>query len=1072
MDGTTWLMFVELDSERDALLACRHLRECGALDATPYAGTGCIALFEAPAADALSARLEGDGRSARAWRRAALCRVTDLPASEPPGRTVDAVDPGVVERCRHVLDVAHEGQVLVSASLDAARGWCVPGRQVHDLGVHRLRDLGPPVRLLSITDEAAEDHVPVVPSLSTLPNNLPVLLTSFIGRRHEQSVLAELVRRHHILTLVGQGGAGKTRLAMHVGAGLIDRWPDGVWLADLGGADARTSVARAVADALDIPINEKKEPLETLTTKLESAELLLVLDTCEPVLREARALAERLVETCPGVRLLCTSREPLGAGGEVVWAIPPLDTHDAATLFVHRAELAHPGIASELDADQIRELCIRLDSLPLAIELAAAWARTLSPQGILRGLDERFRLLTGGPPWSTDRHHAMRTSIDWSYDLLSPHEQFLFRRLSVFRSSFSVEAAAAICTDSPAGITETLQAVRRLSDKSLLSTMDDQWPTRYRLLDTLREYGAERMTEEERVQVLNRHLAWFCEHAETCEQRLAQDQDQWVRALDQERDDLHAAVDWGLASGLAEPTRRLAAALSLYWCLTGQSGRAVPILTRALELSDDDRDGLDARLWAGIAMAGLFSRRRTVGSDAAKRGEQVALTSGDEVGRARCLAVRAYELFYVDFAECERLSRVAVDAGLTAADGFARRLGWLLVACSLTNRDLHERARTVAVELAVDADLHNDRFAGSFAQAVQQWAALFQGDVTRAVAFAREALRRCRPLRDYFTIGTNTGNLAWSLGLNGQVEDGVALMSSVVRSLDEGGPDADAVSAEVIMGKLLWWAGDYPLARDWLRRSLEFDKSSYANWIAARTLAPLSAVLRELGDVDEAHAMAMAGVDVGRALEIPHAVADALDQLAVLVLERDPVRALEHTVDALKLRVQFRLRTFYVDSFRLLAENPAYGEPFEMTRLAAAATHASIAMGYLARSPGDRARDNAVHEQLKTDLGAAAFGEAWREGTAMGIDDAAAYVLRAYAPRARRASTGWDSLTPMERQVAVLVARGLTNPEVAQRLYVSRTTVKTHLGHIFTKLDISNRTQLAQLVIQSGHMPE
>ncbi|PRX46994.1 LuxR family transcriptional regulator [Prauserella shujinwangii] len=1054
------------------------LRDAGAVAAAPIDEDICAGVFDDPrrAAAALARfrRPPAVGAAPAVWRRIAA-----HPTPRPHQRvrqpsTADHATADAMNRCRHILDVAHDGQIIASA---AVASWTAaePGlAEPRDLGVHRLRDLGPPERLVQLAGrDPVPADAPAIRSLSTLPNNLPVQLTGFVGRRSGQARVIDLMARYRMVTLSGQGGVGKTRLALQVAAAVIDRWRDGVWVADLGEARSLTEVAKVLAEVLAIPVNEAKDPLETVVSRLESAEMLVVLDTCEPALRGACVVAERLLASCPGVGLLCTSREPVRARGEVVWTVRQLDAVDAAALFTRRADLARPGIANQLEPVRVEELCDRLDSLPLAIELAAAWVRTLSLPGILRGLDERFRLLTGGPWQSEARHQAMRASIDWSYELLAPDAQVLFRRLSVFRSSFAVEAAAAVCPDEPADTAATFQAVRQLVDKSLVLPTDEQWGTRYRLLDTLRDYGDERLDRAERERLRARHLSWCARHAEACDAGLDRNQLQWVRVLNQDRDNLHAALEWGLAADRVGPTCRLTAALSRYWFVTGQSGHALPVLTKALELAgdepgDDDLGGIQCRLWAGIAMLAMISGRRATAVDAAKRGEQVAAASGDAIARARCLAIQAYDAFYFDFAECERLSQAALDAGRAAEDGFASRLGWLLLACSHTNRDRHDRAAAIAAELAEHADEHNDRFIGSFAQAVQMWAAIFQGDVARAVELGRESLRRCEPLRDYFSTGTNTAYLAWALGLHGRADDGLALMSSVVRSLEEGGAEADAVSIEVVMGKLHWWAGNYRRAKDWLERSLEFNPANRTNWIAAQTLPPLSAVLRELGEADESRTAALAGVDSGRAMGMPHATADALDQLATLALDADPARALEHTIEALQLRLQWRLRTFYVDSLRLLAANPAYGDPLARARLAAAA-QGGATVGYLARSPADQARDRVLHQRLRSALGEEEFERAWREGSALGLDDAAAYVLRAHAPRGRKVSTGWESLTPMERQVAVLVAQGLTNPQVAEKLFVSRTTVKTHLARSFSKLGISSRTQLARIVARGGH---
>ena len=1059
-------MLVEGAGEHGLDALVRGLREAGSVEVAPIDSHVCAALFtdNVAVARVLAAFLTTGAQSAAAggsWRRIA---VHSTSARSIP---LHSITVETVARCRHILDTGSDGQILASAAVVSHHIADDSGLRMHDLGVHRLRDLRPPEHLYQVTT-ATDQATTAVRSLSTLPNNLPVQLTSFVGHVSEQEIVEDLLDRYRLVTLTGQGGVGKTRLASQVAAGMIDRWRDGVWLADLGETNSQTGVLHAVAKALGVAINETHDPLETLTARLESAELLIVLDTCEPVRHDACMLAEQILATCPRVWLLCTSREPISARGEVVWVVPHMEESDAAALFTQRAEFARPGVSEELEADRVNELCARLDSLPLAIELAAAWVRTMSPSGILQGLDERFRLLTGGSWQSQRRHQAMRASVDWSYDLLEPGDQVLFRRLSVFRSSFSVAAAAAVCPDEPAETGEMFQALRRLADKSLVLPLSDEHGLRYRLLDTLREYGAGQLGQEESHDLRARHLAWCCQHAQACDQRLDEDQVHWIGVLNEDRDNFHAALEWGLDAGEAELVCRLAAALSKYWFFTGQSGHALAVLTRALELGHAD-PRLESRLVSGVALARMITSRFAAGMAAATRGVDVGSAHDDAVGQARCLAVSAYYQFYFDFTECERLSRSAMALGREAGDAFPTRLGELMLACSMTNRDRHADAVRVAKRLDETAVRYHDGYIGSFAQSVRQWAALFTGDVPRAIEFAAESLRRCQPLRDYMSIGTNTGNLAWALGLHGKLDDAFALMSSVVRSLEEVGDDAVVVSIDVVMGKLTLWAGRNQRARKWIERALRFDPTSYTNWVAARALPDMSTVLRESGELDEAYAMAMAGIDNGRTLETPHAVAESLDQLAVLTNGTDPSRAREHLIEALQIRVEHELRTFYVDSLRLLAANEASGEPEERVRLAAAAQAGRRAVGYLVQSPSEAERERELLDQLLRQLGEERFQRAWDEGSSMALDAAAAQVLRAHTRRRGRPSTGWKSLTPAEQRVAVLVAEGLTNPQIAARLFVSRTTVKTHVAHIFTKLGLCNRTQLAQMVTRGGH---
>ena len=299
---------------------------------------------------------------------------------------------------------------------------------------------------------------------TTPPGTLPVHLTSFVGRRAELAAVAALVGGRRLVTLTGVGGSGKTRLAARLAADQADRWPDGVWWLELEAVTDPAQVAEVAAATIGALVEPVQGPLRSLTVQLRDRRTLVCLDNCEQVVEGAAEVAQALLRSGAGVTVLTTSREPLGVAGETVWQMPPLSEDDALDLFLERASLVRPGFT--LDApgeDAVRMMCRRLDGIPLALELAAAWLRTLTPRQIAAGLDDRFALLVRGPRGAVPRQQTLAASIGWSHALLGQPDQIVLRRLAVFAGGFGLEAALAVAAASPASVSRSTAYCRIVS---------------------------------------------------------------------------------------------------------------------------------------------------------------------------------------------------------------------------------------------------------------------------------------------------------------------------------------------------------------------------------------------------------------------------------------------------------------------------------------------------------------------------------------------------------------------------------------------------------------------------------
>ena len=488
-----------------------------------------------------------------------------------------------LNRVARLMSAGHGGQTLLSAVTDElVRGNLPPGVELRDLGEWRLKDLA---RLEHIYQLLAPDlpaDFPPLRALDAIRTNLPSQLTSFVGREKEISAVTRLIAANRLVTLTGPGGTGKTRLSLRVAADLLDSFPHGVWFVELAALADPALVPQTVMTTLGLREESGHSLLEILTDFLRAKTVLLILDNCEHLVEASAQLAETLLQACPNLRLLVSSREALGIPGETPYRVPSLaipDGHtaysaesivqfEAARLFVERAKAVAPAFAvSDENASAIAKICARLDGIPLAIELAAARVKILKVEQIAERLDDRFRLLTGGSRTALPRQQTLRALIDWSYDLLSITERSLLVRLSIFAGGWTLEAAEKVCGDDQLPDFDILDLLMQLVNKSLVVVdADNGSETRYRMLETIRQYAREKLAEtEDGLRLRNSHLDYFLALAERAEPELIGPQVAvWLRQLDADLDNLRAALEWSLGQN-TRAGLRLTCALMQYW---------------------------------------------------------------------------------------------------------------------------------------------------------------------------------------------------------------------------------------------------------------------------------------------------------------------------------------------------------------------------------------------------------------------------------------------------------------------------------------------------------------------------
>jgi predicted ATPase/class 3 adenylate cyclase len=577
-----------------------------------------------------------------------------------------------VNRVARLLTIGHGGQVLVSGTAaDLLQGAMPPQSSLRDLGAQRLKDLARPEQVYQLVTSDLPQSFPALRSLDQLPNNLPPQLTSFVGREDEVAEIKTLLDQHRFVTLVGTGGAGKTRCAIQVGADLLDGSGDGVWLAELAPISDPALVASVVAKALNVQDEANRPPLDSVLLFLKRKRLLLIFDNCEHVIDEARNVVGAILRGCSDVRILATSREGLNVAGERVHRMPSLPVPETGTritssgaleygavaLFVDRALAANGRfLLTEENAPDVAEICRRLDGIPLAIELAAARVKVLSPQQLARKLDERFRVLTGGDRSALPRQQTMRALVDWSYDLLSEDERTLFRKLSIFAGGFTLESASGICSDGTIDEIAVLDMLSSLVDKSLVHAEPAGNGTRYRLLESMRQYARERLEEHGEYQLIaHKHAEAFL--------ALAKELDDlydtlptraWMLRAEPELENWRAALEWALVGrGDVTLAQRLLGALRWMWYYFAPAEGRRWLRSVAETVDGSTEAAIVAPLELAEAHADLTLVQRKMAHDESERALVGFRELNDARGIAESLRVSGSALFMTEPAQSE-----------------------------------------------------------------------------------------------------------------------------------------------------------------------------------------------------------------------------------------------------------------------------------------------------------------------------------------------------------------------------------------------------------------------------------
>jgi predicted ATPase/DNA-binding SARP family transcriptional activator len=808
--------------------------------------------------------------------------------------------------------------------IDAARAYERAQRALRDeLGVE------PSTALRRLAERIREGDPSLRPPPTAPAHNLPFQPTTFVGRDGELADVAALLERVPLLTLVGVGGAGKTRLAVEAGRHTLDRFANGAWLVDLAAVGDARHVPQAVAAALRVRGQPGQSLMDVVVAALAPRTALVILDNCEHVVGAVAHVARAILAGCPGVRVLATSREPLGVPGETLLDIPPLPvpTSDPASLesivdapavrlLLDRARAALPGLdLRPEDAATLARICRRLDGIPLAIELAATRVRLLSFAQLERRLSDRFRLLDSGRREASTRHETLRATLDWSYDLLAAPEQTLLHRLAVFAGSFALDEVEAICAGDGIEPHATIGLLGRLVDRSLVvAERAGQADVRCRLLETIRQYADERLASSgDQARMRDRHLAYFLGVAETANRELrGPGQAEWLERIRMDEPNLRGALDWALERGDGPRALRLSAALLPHWQIHGYGLRS---LEAALEVADAATtiERARAEVAAGFLAVdfGEHDRARRHGEEGLRLFHELADPGG--VAWATHL-LGATAMFQGDYA-----------AARTLLDGASE-------AFRLGGDDWH-LARV----------LHHVGFLERL-----------RGDYEASERHHSESLRLFREAGD----DLRSAYALWSLGVvaryRGSWRAARERCEEGLRSFERLGDLGGVAHARNTIADIARLEGDADLAEATYRQALAEFRREGDRRCEASALANLGAVARRRADPDRARETYAESLAIRRDLRDLAGIAESLEGLAGAAVDS-------------------------ADDERAVA-------------LFGAATEVRTSIGAVL-AEADRSATQADLERARARLGEAAFASAWGRGSTMGPIDAAVFAL-------------------------------------------------------------------------------
>jgi predicted ATPase/DNA-binding XRE family transcriptional regulator len=813
---------------------------------------------------------------------------------------------------------------------------------------------------------------PNLPSLKFPKNNLPVELTSFIGRDREIAEVKQAIHEHRLVTLTGAGGTGKTRLSLKVGAELLDLFPDGIWFIELAPLANSDLIPQTIISILNLHVDGGRTAIQVLCDYLREKKTLLILDNCEHLIETCGKQAEALLNAASGLKILATSREALGISGEVIWVVPSLSLPDTKTLlqveelyqyeaielFVERARLVQPHFdLTKSNASSVAQICYHLDGIPLAIELAAARIKMMTAEQINSHLDNRFQLLTGGSRTALPRHQTLRAAIDWSYDLLSESEQLLLRRLAAFSGGWSLDAAEQICADEKLDQAEILGLMGKLVDKSLITAEETKLGERYSILETVRQYARERLiTSSELEWIQDQQLKFMLELAEQAEPEIrGHNQLLWLDRLDAEIDNLRVALTWSQDRD-KESCLRLASALWRFWEIKEYSPEEMEWLINILDLTEASRTVVRARALARashlIFNHGYIERTRTFADEAYTLGMQL----DDKPSMARALLILgSLEIDYygkrngVDMLEqCLKLSREIGDHGLIAS---------ALIQFGLWTRE---------------------------------------SNLTLSISLLEQGLSEARLSGDKRLISFGLGNLADNILAQGNAEYARNLLQEALSIAQEISDQGNVISRYCSLSNTGLFLEDYAYAEEHAVMASRLARSHYNKKDLYLSLNQLSIISWACGNSSRFRKQTDEMVALARVLDNQFYIADALCVLGrAFMLDGDLLQARSTLMEVFAICVESKLVYQNHLYLQLLGELAISQNQVEIGVCLMGAQEKVLRSVFpLNNYPFMRREREGYIATARKQLSEEAFKQAWEKGYAMTLDQAVEYALK------------------------------------------------------------------------------
>lgn len=968
-----------------------------------------------------------------------------------------------INRAARLRNLAHGGQTVLSSATEALVIDRLPeGVWLVDLGLHPLKDLPRPERVFGLHHpDLRADFPPLRSAAPPIVSRLPVALTSFVGRAHQVDDITGLVRDNRLVTLTGAGGVGKTRLAVRIAAGMIDEFGGEVFFVDLAPVTEPALVPVIVARALELADQPGRSVTDTILRSVRDRKLLVVLDNCEHLLDECSDLLAQLLPAGPRMSVLATSRESIGIPGEVTWRVPSLSADDEGVeLFIDRARRAGTEPA---DRAVVADICRRLDGMPLAIELAAARTRTLSLPQILSGLQQSFRLLSGGARTAVRRQQTLAASIDWSHSLLTEPERTLLRRLAVFAGGFDLEAANAVGADSVAERAQLLDVLGLLVDKSLVIAEDDGTGMRFRVLETVRQYSLEKLAASGEADVVRtRHRDHYAATALRLESEMRGDGTPLVPWAGAEIDNLRAAFLWSCEIAEFGTALTMVSALHRLWVTRGRVREGLVAFEAAFGDDRYDEAAVEPDTWVrAVTDAGILAVWLSIPASLprAERALVMARDTGDPRLLARILMTCGLLTFdHPDLAGSYLLEAIGVARDADDQPTLCEGLAYLTFA--LVTAGLPVQAQASGEEGRDLADRLGDNYLSMYCRVFLSNAAGLSGEVGDSLALGQQVVEFAQSCGDRVMHHMGLIDAGWGFLFTGDAASAVAAGTEALAvSAEMGGFHEDSILAMLATAELS--RGDAAAAKQACDAALE--RTYGLKELFIRCLLPVTLTEMCCGNLVAARRWADDTVSV-----VPgtHQVWALSARARLAVAEGEPHRAEQDAHDALAAAERTSGYLFVSDALECLA-------------LLAVETNPRLAARLLGAGDGERQRRgrgrfavyrsdfDATAAAAREALGADGFGSAFAEGEALTISEAIALAQRGRGER-KRPPRGWESLTPTELDVVGLLRDGLSNRDIGARLFISPRTVQTHLSHVYGKLGLSTRVQVAQEASRHG----